>query len=142
MNLLTLDHDNRAQISQWLDTDTWVVACLCAAWCDTCTAYQEKFAELASLHPGLRFVWIDIEDQADVVGDLEVDNFPTLLIQRQDVVSFFGTTLPDLKLADRLVRAQMEKSPAELAREAITSEERKLWQRDCNLRNKLREAQG
>jgi thiol-disulfide isomerase/thioredoxin len=137
MNLLTLDQENRAQIAKWLNDGNWVVACLCAAWCDTCNTYRRKFAELASMHPEQRFVWIDIEDQAEFVGDLDIDNFPTLLMQHDDVVSFFGTTLPDLNLADRLLRAQLDKSPQELEREASSSEEHRNWQQDCNLRTRL-----
>ncbi|HSY29699.1 MAG TPA: thioredoxin family protein [Burkholderiaceae bacterium] len=117
--------------------DSYVVACLCAAWCDTCTAYKRKFDELATLHPNQRFVWIDIEDQAAVVGELDVSNFPTLLIQRHDIVCFFGTVQPDLRQADRLLRAQMEKSHAELEAEALSSSARKNWQQDCNLRARL-----
>ena len=64
----------------------------------------------------------------------DVDNFPTLLIQHQDTVAFFGTMLPDAALADRLVKAQAAQSEAELARLATSTDERRSWQRDCNLR--------
>ncbi|HXA46358.1 MAG TPA: thioredoxin family protein [Burkholderiaceae bacterium] len=137
MNTLILDAHNRPQLRQWLASDSFVVACLCAAWCDTCTAFMGKFDELAALHPNQRFVWIDIEDQADLVGDLDISNFPTLLIQRQDMVAFFGTIRPDMSLADRLLRAQLDKSHAELASEARTGEERIRWQLDYNLRSRL-----
>lgn len=133
MNALVLDTDNQDTLQEWLNGDSFVVACLCAAWCDTCTAYQAKFAELASMHPDQRFAWIDIEDQAALVGELDIGNFPTLLIQKKDVVCFFGTVQPDLRQADRLLRAQMEKKSTELAAEADSSEERRSWQRDCNL---------
>jgi thiol-disulfide isomerase/thioredoxin len=140
MNFLTLDQSNSATVAQWLEDGHWVTACLCAAWCDTCNSYRDKFAELANLHPDRRFVWIDIEDQADLVGDFDIDNFPTLLIQRNGLVSFFGTTLPDIKLADRLLRAQIDKNDAELQREAASSEERRLWQRERNLTKRLAQA--
>lgn len=135
----TLENNNRAQLAEWLDQGTWVIACLCAAWCDTCCAYRSSFDQLATLHPDKRFVWIDIEDQADFIGDIDVENFPTLLIQRGDTVAFFGTVLPDVKLADRLIKAQAEKSDAELQAEAASSSERAEWQRVCNLRARLSE---
>jgi thioredoxin-like negative regulator of GroEL len=113
-----------------------VVACLCAAWCGTCGSYRATFEELASRHPDKQFVWIDIEDHADVVGDLDVENFPTLLIQHEDVVAFFGTTLPDAGVAHRLM-AQAALSEAELAAQAASSTERRDWQNDCNLRTLL-----
>jgi hypothetical protein len=48
--------------------------------------------------------------------------------------------LPDAAVADRLVQAQAELAPEELARLAASNEERRGWQRDCNLRTLLREA--
>jgi hypothetical protein len=48
--------------------------------------------------------------------------------------------LPDAKLAERLVQAQAELAPEELARLAHSSQERRDWQRDCNLQTLLREA--
>ncbi len=105
---LTLEQDNLDQLAAWLDGEAWVIACLCAAWCDTCNAYRQAFDALAARHPDKHFVWIDIEDRADLVGDIDVENFPTLLIQRRDQVRFFGTVLPDAGLADRLIQTQVE----------------------------------
>ena len=140
MHSLTLDSDNRDAIAAAIDGDRWVVACLCAAWCGTCGGYRAAFEGLAARHPDKVFVWIDIEDQADVVGDLDVENFPTLLVQREDTVAFFGTMLPDAAVAERLLLAQAELPPAELARLADSSDERREWQRECNLRMLLRDA--
>lgn len=137
---LTLENHNRAQLAEWLDGDAWVIACLCAAWCDTCRSYRGGFEQLAAQHPDKHFVWIDIEDQADFIGDIDVENFPTLLIQRGDIVAFFGTVLPDPKLADRLIQAQAEQSDTELRRQAASSPERTEWQRVCNLRARPKEA--
>ncbi|HJV84909.1 MAG TPA: thioredoxin family protein [Noviherbaspirillum sp.] len=136
---MPLENDNHAQLAKWLDGDAWVVACLCAAWCDTCRSYRNSFEHLAAMHPDKHFVWIDIEDQSDFIGDIDVENFPTLLIQRGEVVAFFGTVLPDVKLADRLINAQAELSDEELRRQAASSSERAEWQRICNLRTRLRE---
>jgi thioredoxin 1 len=140
MNSLTLDLDNRDQLAAALSEGRWIVACLCAAWCGTCGSYRAAFDTLAARHPDKLFVWIDIEDQADVVGDLDVENFPTLLIQRTDLVAFFGTMLPDPALAARLVKAQAALPDEELARLAQSSAERRGWQHDCNLRTLLDQA--
>jgi thiol-disulfide isomerase/thioredoxin len=140
MSSLTLRPDTHATLKEWLESDDWVVACLCAAWCDTCRGYRSPFDELASRHPDKRFVWIDIEDEADIVGDIDVDNFPTLLIQRGDTVAFFGTVLPDPKVADRLIAAQAAQGDAELRSGIQGSPERQQWQRECNLRLRLEEA--
>lgn len=137
MPVLTLNADNRKELATAIAGERWVVACLCAAWCGTCGSYRATFEELASRHPDKQFVWIDIEDHADVVGDLDVENFPTLLIQHENLVAFFGTTLPDAGVAHRLITAQTELSAAQLAAQADSSEERRDWQNDCNLRTLL-----
>ena len=139
MPVLTLNADNRKELSATVAGEGWIVACLCAAWCGTCSSYRATFEELASRHPDKQFVRIDIEDHADVVGDLDVENFPTLLIQHADTVAFFGTTLPDAGVAHRLITAQAALSSAELAAQATSSSERRDWQNDCNLRTLLAE---
>lgn len=128
-----LDKDNSRQLAAILDQDGWVVACLCAQWCGSCREYQVAFEALAQRHPGHHFVWIDIEDQADLVGDIDVENFPTLLIQRGPVVTFFGTMLPEVRLAERVLQDQLAKTPEAIKAEAASTPERAAWQQDSNL---------
>ena len=137
MPSLTVEHDNRARVAALLDDGQWLVACLCAAWCDTCTAYRATFDTLAARHPQWSFVWIDIEDQADLVGDLDIENFPTLLIQQADTVAFFGHLPADLQVAERLLQAQTSSSREQLQRLAGSTPERARWQTECNLRQRL-----
>ena len=141
MPSLTLELDNRDQLSAALDSGNWVVACLCAAWCGTCSSYRAGFEQLSARHPDKTFVWIDVEDQAAVVGDLDVENFPTLLLQRGATVAFYGTVLPDPIVAARLVQAQAGLDPDELTRLAGASEQRRGWQRECNLHTLLANAE-
>jgi thioredoxin-like negative regulator of GroEL len=140
MASLTLNSDNREQVAAALAGEQWIVACLCAAWCGTCATYRATFDDVAARHPDKFFVWIDIEDQADIVGDLDVENFPTLLIQHHELVAFFGTMLPDAGIAHRLVQSTSAQSDAELQALARSNPERAAWQRDCNLRTLLRDA--
>jgi thioredoxin-like negative regulator of GroEL len=139
MSSLFLTPANFSQLATALDSDKWVVACLCAAWCDVCKQYRAGFDAVAAQHPDQQFVWIDIEDQADLVGDLDVENFPTILMQRGDTVAFYGTMLPEPRQLARLLQAQMERPDAELLREAGSTPERQQWQRECNLRARLAE---
>lgn len=140
MPSLTLTTDNRDEVAAALAGAHWIVTCLCAAWCGTCASYRAPFDQLAARHPDTLFLWIDIEDQADVVGELDINNFPTLLVQRGDTVAFFGTMLPDTGIAHRLLLAQQAHGTGELAALADSSPERRQWQRDCNLRTLLRTA--
>ena len=137
MSSLFLIPDNFSQLSAALSSGRWVVACLCAGWCDVCKQYRPGFEALAAEHPEQQFVWIDIEDQADLVGDLDVENFPTILIQHRDVVVFYGTMLPEPRQVARLLEAQLTRDEAELQREASSSAERQQWQQECNLRELL-----
>lgn len=95
-------------LQQQLKSQDWLVACLCAAWCGTCGSYRQAFNELAQRHPDKCFVWIDVEDQADWVNDIDVENFPTLLVQRQDYPCFFGTMRPDAQQLHKLLLSLSE----------------------------------
>jgi thioredoxin-like negative regulator of GroEL len=81
-----------------------VIACFCAAWCRTCDDYvhvfdglKKRYAEHADV------VWVDIEDQAEVLDDVDVENFPTLLISDQQQVYFWGALLPHASTATQLI---------------------------------------
>ncbi len=79
--------------------------CFCAAWCDACKAYKPKLEALASQHPDICFVWIDIEDHPDLLGDEDVENFPTIGIIDNGAVRFMGTILPHIEHLERLLEA-------------------------------------
>lgn len=85
--------------------DDLLVACLCADWCHTCTSYRATLAAVAAARPGLRFAWIDIEDDADALGDdaLDIETFPTLLLLRAGRPLFHGPLLPHAATLTRLL---------------------------------------
>lgn len=85
-----------------------LVACLCAAWCRTCDTYRDDFAAVRQQYPGARFHWVDIEDDSELVDDLEVETFPTLLIGQGEQVCFIGPVLPGPAAASRLVQAAVD----------------------------------
>jgi thiol-disulfide isomerase/thioredoxin len=94
---------------------SWVI-CLCADWCGLCRDYQQVFAQAQARYPLSRFVWLDIEDQADWVGDIDVETFPTLLIADAQGPRFFGPVTPQLqtlsRLLDSLAQAGATTTPA------------------------------
>jgi thioredoxin-like negative regulator of GroEL len=87
------------------------LACLCAAWCRTCDAYQpvlqQVAAEFTASLPQLSVRWIDIEDEADLVGDCDIETFPTLAILDAEGVRFFGTVTPHAETLARLLRVHL-----------------------------------
>jgi len=80
------------------------VICLCAQWCGTCRDYASRFEQIEKSFPQVRFSWIDIEDEADLVDPIEIETFPTLLIARNSDPIFFGPLLPHVETLERLVR--------------------------------------
>jgi thiol-disulfide isomerase/thioredoxin len=93
----------------------WLVACLCAAWCRTCETYDTTFAQLASeFGTRARFVNVDIEDHEDALGDLDVVDFPTLLIAEGETVYFLGPVLPHLETARQLIERALRRELAEV----------------------------
>jgi len=83
----------------------WTVAYLCAAWCRTCDEVRPQFEARALAQPQVAHVWIDVEDEADDLGDLDIATFPTLLVVRDGVPLFFGPVLPRAEAVDALLAA-------------------------------------
>lgn len=114
------------------DRPPLLVACLCAQWCRTCDAYRDTLAAtrdaIALGHPGraTRFVWVDIEDESELVGDLDVEDFPTLLLARGDEVLFFGPVLPHAQTLDRLVRSALDTELPPLSADTLAPDVRAL----------------
>jgi thioredoxin 1 len=82
-----------------------LVVCLCAAWCKTCTEFRGTFDRLATENAGARFVWLDVEDDNAVVGDIEIENFPTLAVFRGEKPLFYGVTMPQQGAVARTLAA-------------------------------------
>ena len=89
----------------------WWAVCLCAAWCGTCGIYRPLFDELARAHPDVRFEWVDIEDESDIAGDLDVQTFPTLLIADGERALFLGPLLPQAPVLARLLASLQAAAP-------------------------------
>ena len=121
-----------------LQAKEFLVACLCADWCDTCRDYQDSFLQLAVRFPQAAFLWVDIEDEAELVDDYEVENFPTLLIQRSDVVLFYGVIAPPYaRQAQRLIEELTAQTPEQSRTYAAATPERRQWQTTRNLQARL-----
>ncbi|MDZ7652966.1 MAG: thioredoxin family protein [Burkholderiaceae bacterium] len=99
---------------------SWTIACLCAAWCRTCDAVRPHFEARSTVHADIAHRWIDIEDEADALGDLDIKTFPTLLVVRNGVPLFFGPVLPQPEAVDALVAALIE-DPTPRAADAIAA---------------------
>ena len=105
-----LQRDGRAR------TTPLVVVCLCAAWCDTCTAFRASFERIAEARPRELFVWLDIEDDSAICGDIDIENFPTLAVYRGERLLHYGVSLPQegtvARLIDELRHATIQQADA------------------------------
>jgi thioredoxin 1 len=85
-----------------ISSTPWRVHVLCAQWCGVCRDYR-SFVDASHRSSGAQWVWIDIETHSDALGDLDIENFPTLLVTEGDEVRFLGTITPQPELAERLM---------------------------------------
>jgi len=99
------------------------IACLCAAWCRLCDEYRPMLQLLAAefTRAGVRahWHWVDIEDEAELVGDLDVETFPTLVIADDTQVRFAGPVTPQRDTLQRLLRATVLETDAAAAWPAV-----------------------
>jgi thiol-disulfide isomerase/thioredoxin len=136
MSLVTLKKKNYQSV---LDVfpDEWVIACFCAGWCKSCRGYHADLARLARAYPKIAFFWIDIEEHADLMGDLDIDKFPSILIQYRNMVTFFSCITADIGQLERIMGSLLREDEQELRRQTQLSEERRMWQQTCNMKQML-----
>lgn len=95
--------NQRSALKQALEERPILVVALCAAWCDTCGQFRRAFDSIAAQRVGTTFVWLDVEDDADVAGDIDIDNFPTLAVYSDGHMVHFGVSLPQRGVVERLL---------------------------------------
>lgn len=94
-----------------MTTESWLAVCLCADWCGVCKQYRPAFealaAELAqsSSTSPMRLIWLDVEDEEDALGDLDVATFPTVLVGRGAQAVFLGPLLPQIAVLGRMLES-------------------------------------
>ena len=85
----------------------WRVHVLCAQWCGVCRDYS-AYVEQQQRQSAAQWVWVDIEAHSDALGDLDIENFPTLLITQGDELRFLGTVTPQPEVAERLLQSLLD----------------------------------
>lgn len=101
--LMTLQQQDYPNLARRMAQGERLVICLCAAWCSSCKEYMAAFANLAPTCPDYQFIWLDIEDHADLVDEIDIANFPTILILRGTTPLFLGEMRPDTAILRRLL---------------------------------------
>lgn len=87
-----------------------VIVC-CANWCGVCRDFKAPLQELARRHSEHRFVWIDVEDTQEWDDEIDIENFPTVLVVGNDSSQYFqGPIEPHIKALGKLLDALQENS--------------------------------
>jgi thioredoxin-like negative regulator of GroEL len=101
------------------DSPPWRVVCLCAAWCGVCRDWRAAFDQAAAAHPGVPFDWVDVEDDADALGEVDIETFPTVLVACGNRPLFYGPITPSASQLTRLLASlQADPRPGALPPEA------------------------
>jgi thioredoxin-like negative regulator of GroEL len=111
-----------------MSTPELFVTCFCAAWCRTCDAYDAVIHEIRAQY-GERVAvrWLDIEEHSEVLDDIDVENFPTLLVADAKQTYFFGPVLPYAAAAKQLIdRGLARELPAQGLPEVLALQQRVL----------------
>lgn len=96
-----------------------LLVCLCAQWCGVCRDYRSRFEQVQAQYPQVQCLWLDVEDQADVLEPLDVENFPTVLLAVGGEPRFFGPLTPQRETLERLVRVHLQGPQPALADPAV-----------------------
>jgi len=59
---------------------------------------------MAERFPRAEFRWVDIEDDAEAIEEIEVENFPTIVVRRGGETLFQGVLLPHHSHLERLLQ--------------------------------------
>jgi hypothetical protein len=85
------------------------IACLCAAWCRLCDGYRDVIDRVGREGPAgalpVTWHWVDIEDEADLLGEVDIETFPTLVVFDAVHTYFAGVVEPQPETLRRLLRA-------------------------------------
>ena len=90
---------------------SWWVVCLCAAWCGVCREWLPQFTEQARARAPMQFAWVDVEDDDEAMGDVDIETFPTLLVARGNEVMYLAPIPPLGSQFTRLL-ARLQAQPA------------------------------
>lgn len=110
-----------ASLDPWQDAQTiaerlrapdaeLVVALGTEAWCDKCKTLRPAFEALCAekAPASMTWIWLDLEDHAEFIGDFVPDDLPLLLHYRQGqlaqatVLEAIESPAPDQPLRERL----------------------------------------
>ena len=82
--------------------------CLCAQWCGVCREFRQIFDAARAIHPHILFDFVDVEDEAELLDELDIETFPTLVLGTAERIVFAGPILPQPGALERHLRLLTE----------------------------------
>lgn len=88
----------------------------CADWCTSCREFKSLFETLDATSLSKR--WVDIENDFEAIGEIQIENLPTALVLSDDESSwYFGPIPPNLDFLEKLImdinQGKIQSSPLE-----------------------------
>jgi thioredoxin reductase (NADPH) len=131
-SVLTTAPEQAPALNRALIDNPFLVVGLCAAWCNTCAEFRKTFEDIAAERPDSTFVWIDIEDDANIADDIDIENFPTIAVFHRARALHFGASLPQRSVVTRLLDALSADSPEIPTDPSVVSLPRRLMHGDAD----------
>jgi hypothetical protein len=85
--------------------------CLCASWCSVCRDFVAQYQSAKDADQSVSYEWLDVENDVQRLGDVEVENFPCLLIAVAGEPVFFGPISPNRATLARLIQSAAGMQP-------------------------------
>lgn len=126
IHVFTTTSEDAARLKRSLVTRPFLVVGFCAAWCNTCGEFRHGFEQVAEGRPDATFVWLDIEDDAALAGDIDVEDFPTIAVFHERRLLHFGVSLPRSGVLSRLLGALSTTSDTIAGEPAVADLARRL----------------
>lgn len=104
MNPLLNINEHKTSIAKAIAEQRTLIISLCADWCDNCDEWKSQFISL-TLAEKQHKIWLDIDDHADMIADIDTSILPVLVIYKTNKIAFCGAVRPDLVTVSTLIRA-------------------------------------
>ena len=101
-------------ITSRLEAGALLVACLCSLRCPKCEQCWPEFLAESEARREMCFVWVDVDDNADLVAEFaDLSRLPLLLVQREEDVLFLGAITPERSAMAKAIETAKPKTPLE-----------------------------
>lgn len=107
----------------------------CAAWCGVCRDLNKIWLTQPN-NLNIQMYWVDIDDYADQLEEIEFESFPYIATFKNKKLSFFGTALPNIAVIKKIAH-QTQCAELDLQHQSVLENLLQLLMRPINNKNPL-----